>query len=439
MVQEAEAVLSAAEGGKEEIKKTARLKRLWKKRKKTLIFAGAAAVLAIYFLAGGLKGNGTGAMTVTTQAVTRQTVAETVEIKGTIEGSETAEITSALNNKIVAINVKEGDRVEPDQVLAELDGEDLKEAVTMAQDQYDQARYSLQDSLKTAQREYEAAVRSLDQAKRLYETNQALFEAGAISQDEFNKSEDAYFDSQATVDSFPVADGKVTASASQNKTLEIQKHELEIRTQNLEDIYIKSPIAGTVTRVNARLGRNAADTEEKQAMFVVENLDQLQMKVKISEYDISKIQLGQEVTITSEVLCGEPAQGVVSQISPSGEQKDASSREMVIPVKIEITNENGRLMAGVSGNAEILIRQSENALAVPVDALLTDPATGENYVLIVNENSMLEKVVVELGVESDFYAEVLGDALAEGDSVVMNPDFSMQEGLPVTVLGGGVQ
>ena len=47
---------------------------------------------------------------------------------------------------------------------------------------------------------------------------------------------------------------------------------------------------------------------------------------------------------------------------------------MVIPVKIEVTSENGRLMAGVSANAEILIQESQDALAVPVDALLSDPA-----------------------------------------------------------------
>ena len=58
-----------------------------------------------------------------------------------------------------------------------------------------------------------------------------------------------------------------------SKALDILKHDLETKTKNLEDIYIKSPIEGTVTRVNARLGRNAADTENKQAMFVVENLE----------------------------------------------------------------------------------------------------------------------------------------------------------------------
>lgn len=415
------------------------LKKFWKKRKKPVIVVGIVAVIGLTMAMKSLAGGDSGAMMVTTSPASRQTVAETVVIKGTIEGSETAEITSALNNKILAINVKEGDRVTKDQVLAELDGEDLKEALTVAQDQYDQSRYTLGDNLKTAQKDYEAAVRSRDQAQRLYETNKALIEMGAVSRDEFDKSEDAYLSSQAAVESFNVSNGKVVASASQSKALDILKHDLETKTKNLEDIYIKSPIEGTVTRVNARLGRNAADTENKQAMFVVENLDQLQMNVKISEYDINKIQLGQQVKITSQVLGDEPAQGVVSQISPSGEQKDGSSREMVIPVKIEVTSENGRLMAGVSANAEILIQESQDALAVPVDALLSDPATGENYVMTVDENSKLKKVVIELGVESDFYAEVVGGELAEGDQIVMNPDFSMLDGAAVIVAGGGVQ
>ena len=96
-------------------------------------------------------------------------------------------------------------------------------------------------------------------------------------------------------------------------------------------------------------------------------------------------------------------------------------------------------MAGVSANAEILIQESQDALAVPVDALLSDPATGENYVMTVDENSKLKKVVIELGVESDFYAEVVGGELAEGDQIVMNPDFSMLDGAAVIVAGGGVQ
>ncbi len=441
MEQQASGSLSPeAQEKPEKVKVKGRLKKFWKKKRKTAVALILAVFAVLFFAVKSLSGGDAGVLTVMTETAARQNIAETVVIKGTVEGSETAEITSTRNNKIVAINVKEGDRVTKGQVLAELDGEDLNEALTIAQDQYDQARYTLQESLKAAQREYEAAVRSRDQAKRSYETNKALAEAGAISQDELIKSQDAYENSQTALESFEVSKGKVVAGSSQAKALEVQKHELEIRTKDLEDIYIKSPIDGTVTRVNARLGRNAADTEDKQAMFVVENLDQLQMKVKISEYDINRIALGQKVTITSDILGGQPAEGVVSQISPSGEQKDMSSKEMVIPVKIEVVNDNGRLMAGVSGNAEILIRQSEDALGVPVDALLVDPATGETFVFVADEAGLLKKIVLELGVESDFYAEVTGGGLEEGMRIVMNPDFSMQEGMTVAAAAeGGAQ
>lgn len=132
------------------------------------------------------------------------------------------------------------------------------------------------------------------------------------------------------------------------------------------------------------------------------------------------------------MLGNQTAEGVVSQISPTGEQKDGNTKEMVIPVKIEITNDGGKLMAGVTGNAEILIRQSENALAVPVDALQQDPETGDNFVLVLEKGNKLKKVPIEIGVESDFYAEVTGGELKAGDSIVMNPDFSMTEGMTVT-------
>ena len=133
---------SAPEVKEQKKKGNGGLKKFWKKRKKPVIVVGIVAVIGLTMAMKSLAGGDSGAMMVTTSPASRQTVAETVVIKGTIEGSETAEITSALNNKILAINVKEGDRVTKDQVLAELDGEDLKEALTVAQDQYDQSRYT---------------------------------------------------------------------------------------------------------------------------------------------------------------------------------------------------------------------------------------------------------------------------------------------------------
>ena len=69
-----------------------------------------------------------------------------------------------------------------------------------------------------------------------------------------------------------------------------------------------------------------------------------------------------------------------------------------------------------------------------VNSLMEDPATGEGYVLIVNESGMVEKRVIETGLEGDFYVEVSGGDLKEGERVILNAGTLMiSEGMTVVV------
>jgi RND family efflux transporter MFP subunit len=306
-------------------------------------------------------------------------IEETVSIKGAIEGSESADVSSTLNYKITAIYVMEGDQVKKDQVLADLD-------VSEIQDQYNKASLALQES------------------KRAYESAEALYEEGAMSRDEYLRLKAAYDSDSLNMSTFNIAD-----------------------KQN-----IKSPISGTVTRVNVNVGRYASDTERGQAMFVVENLEDLQMKVRISEYDISRIKVGQTVTITAEVLGNDSVTGVVSKISPTGELKDQTSSEKVIPVVIDIDKGDKNLIAGVTAKATILIDKKERATVVSIDAIAQDPETGEDMVFVV-EDGALRKVPVRPGLETSIYVEISGNALKEGDQVVLAPTLDMEDGMTVTV------
>jgi RND family efflux transporter MFP subunit len=200
---------------------------------------------------------------------------------------------------------------------------------------------------------------------------------------------------------------------------------------NINDkINIKSPITGTVTRVNVNIGRYANDTENAEPMFVVEDLQNLKMDVRISEYDISKIQVGQKVTITADVLGDDKVEGVVSRISPTGEQKDQTSKEMVIPVQIDVKKDNSKLIAGVTAKAKIEIQKKSNVLSVPIDSILEDPNTGGASVMVMN-GTALKKVPVELGIEGDFNVEITSGSLKVGDKVVLNPTFDMTDGMEV--------
>ncbi|MCL1808357.1 MAG: efflux RND transporter periplasmic adaptor subunit [Clostridiales bacterium] len=305
---------------------------------------------------------------------------ETVSIRGTIQGSDSADVSSALNYKITAIYVKEGDIVKKDQVLATLDVSDL-------QDQYNKAALALREST------------------RAYESAEALYVEGAMAREEYLRLKAAYDGDKLNMSTFNIADKR----------------------------NVKSPISGTVTRVNVNVGRYASDTEKGQAMFVVENLGDLQMKVRIGEYDISKIKVGQTVTITADVLGKESVTGIVSSISPTGEEKDMTSSEKVIPVVIDIDKSDKNLIAGVTAKATILIDRRENVPAISIDAIIQDPETGENLVFVVDEDEALRKVAVELGLETNIYAEILEGALKEGEQVVLAPSFELEDGMLVTV------
>jgi len=305
-------------------------------------------------------------------------IEETVSIRGTIEGSESAAVSSALNYRITAVNVKEGDRVDNEQVLAVLDVKDV-------QDQYNRAALSLRESQRT------------------YESAETLYNEGAMAREEYLRLKAAYENDRLTLSTFNISDIK----------------------------NIRSPISGTVTRVNVTVGRYASDTERGQPMFVIENLDELQMRVSIGEHDISKINVGQAVTITADVLGGDSVEGVVSRISPTGEES-MSSGEKVIPVVIDIDKGDKNLIAGVTARATILIDRQERATVVSIDAIARDPETGQDMVFVVDEGDLLRKVAVEVGLETNIYAEILGGVLKAGEKVVLAPALDMEDGMAVT-------
>lgn len=359
------------------------------KKKKTLIVIGGIVVLCVIVSFIKPKNDVPQGMPVSAGTVSRGDLAQTISIKSTVEGSDSANVYSAANYRINSVTVKEGDTVKEGQILAKLDADDLT-------DEYNKARISY------------------DEAKRNYENSQALYSEGAISQSDYLAAKATYDTSSLTLSSFNIT----------------------------ENANVTSPISGTVTRVNATVGKlaNGGSGGSNEPLFVIENLDKLQMKVKVSEYDIGKIKVGQSATITAEVLGDASVTGTVSHISPTGEQREAGGTEMVIPVVIDIDKGDTNLIAGVTAKAEILIDEVSDVLTVPIDAVWEDPETEETFLFVISENNTLTKIAVNVGLEGDFDTEVsaadeAGKALlTEGASVVLAPSYELADGMTVTVM-----
>lgn len=358
----------------------------------------------------------------------RKTLEHIISVKSPLEGIEKAEVASPLNYEIIDIKVKEGDIVEKGQVLAVLDSEELEKQIEFEENQIELSKLETENSIRVMQIEYDKAFSNLKELEEAYLQNKELYENGVITEEAFKKVENNLADSKISIESYNAVNGKIVMTQADKKRIEIQEKQLQLKKEDLEKVHIKSPIDGTVTRVNVNIGRYAKDTENGAPMFIVENLEKLQMKVAVSEFDVGKIKLNQEAEIYSDILGKEFAKGIIARISPTAEQKDNNTMERVIPVLIDITEKPENLIAGVIANAKIKTEKRENTFAVPSGAIVQD---GEGYkIYILNDDNTISSIPVEIGLETDLESEIIGN-LTEEMKFVINPDETFEEGMTV--------
>ena len=121
---------------------------------------------------------------------------------------------------------------------------------------------------------------------------------------------------------------------------------LEILENQLEKSTIISPISGKVTSVIAKEGSVGTGR-----LFVIEDIDNLKVKVRIREYDINRIQTGMGVIITSDATGDAAHMGTISRINPSAVEKTANSAEF--EVEVAVTSQNTGLLIGMNTRIEL--------------------------------------------------------------------------------------
>lgn len=430
--KELQALLNQESGKEKPEKEKKLLGRIRSLSRKKKLLAGAAvlaAALAVVSVLGGGKKN-TG-IQVAVQALEKGTVEEILSISGPVSGTDSAEVVSRLHAEIKEILVKEGDKVEAGQVLARLDTKDAQKEVDIAQNSYDLAVANLNEARREAERGYAKAVQDEQAAKLDYDRKAVLFQNGDISQVEMEAAANALNDAKRQTASFRLEKGQATADESYFLQVKNAEFTLDQKKEELEATEVKSPIAGTVVRVNSRVGRFADMVDDDKPLFAIDNLEKLEMKISVSEYSIGKVKVGQEAEISADILDGAVEKGVITAISPTGEEKGGGSAERVIPTTIQIQNGDTRLIAGITARAKIVLNKAEDVWVVPVSAVLERE---DGTFLAVAENGLVKFYPVETGVESDVSMEVKGDGLKEGLTYIVTPDSSLTEGTAVTAV-----
>ena len=418
----------------EEVEKLLNEKPKKKKGKKKWIFLGLLLLFVLFILKNLLfPGKATG-MLVNTESLSKADIQEKLSLSGPVSGTQSQHVTSALHAKVKEILVKEGDKVTEGQLIAKLDTKDVEEALEAAKTQVDLAKANKEDATKNAKAEYAKVQTAYNNALLDFQRKSSLLESGDISQSEYEQAESALKDAKASLGSFKVSGGNVQVSESYDLQIKSAEEGLRKAQSAVDSAEIKAPISGTITRVNVEAGQFADNLLDGKPMFTVENLDQLELSISVSEYSIGKLSLGQKAIITADVLGDEKLEGEVSSISPTGEQKNGNTAERVIPIKIKIDGDKKGLLSGITAKADIVLSEAKNVFVVPLSAVITGEDGSSQMAFV--EDGKIHIVPVKTGVESDVSVEVSPlkeDAVfKEGAHFVSAPDASLTEGLAVS-------
>lgn len=220
--------------------------------------------------------------------------------------------------------------------------------------------------------------------------------------------------------------------------LENAQSNVQNAADKLEDYQITAPISGTVVTKTAKAG-DKVEGGSSGALCTIYDLSYLEMTMNIDELDIGSVAVGQTVEITADAVEGKTYTGTVTRVSVAG---TTSGGITTYPVTVRIDETDG-LLPGMNVDAEIVLDQAEDVLAIPSGAvnrgdtvLITADSPSAANALDQEAPEGYVYVSVETGVSDNSYIEILS-GLQEGDTVAYIPTSSGGEMAMMMPMGGG--
>ncbi|GAB4581122.1 MAG: hypothetical protein Fur0022_38690 [Anaerolineales bacterium] len=294
-------------------------------------------------------------------------------------------------------------------------------------------RANLLAKLSAAQQEYDAAVRTLNGmlANTTSATDLAVAEADVATaqaqllqaQRDYEEVQDGPSEAEIALLKAQLADAQEhyndLSDGPDPDDIAAAEARIAAAQATLDSVFIRAPFNGTISEVLVKPGDLV---NPGSVAFQLDDLSQLLVDVEVSEVDINRIKVGQEAILTFDAILAKEYRGQVAEVALVG---TTSAGVVSFKVTVELLDIDENVRPGMTAGVNIIVSELENVLLVPNRAVRV--LNGERVVYILDNTSPAPvPVVVELGVSSETYSEVIGGELQLGDEVVLNPptDFS---------------
>jgi HlyD family secretion protein len=285
--------------------------------------------------------------TVSTMALSRGDVAETVQATGTLGAVKTVNVGTQVSGVVQALYADFNHIVKKGQVIARLDPsliqtaiEQREASVTRAEADLDRLRVSLAD-----------ADRKLEQAKTMWDKQ-------LIPKDQLDTAELNVKTMQSQIKSSEA--GLVQAKADLNS-----------QKVNLDHTVITAPIDGIVIQRSVDEGQTVQSSMNAPTLYIIaEDLTKMQVLANIDEAEVGRMRQGQAVTFRVDAYPTDTFHGTVSQVRL---QPTTVQNVVTYSTVIDVPNPDLKLKPGMTASVNIEIARRNNVLRAPAAALRFRP------------------------------------------------------------------
>lgn len=390
-------------------------------KRKYLVGIGLAAMLAVPVILKATRGEP--ARKVDVEQLALRDIKSSILASGHLLYEEQVLLSPEVIGKVSTVFVKEGQMVNKGDLLLHLDDQSYRAEVAQQEAAVRQQKIAI-----------EQQQLNLENQKRQYNRKLELHRMKMIS-------DSAIDDARYAVELASIDLRNSRSRLDQVSAILRQSGERLAKTT------IRSPLTGTITALNIKVGETAVASQVSIAgssLMTIANTATMITEVNVDEADIGKIKVGQEVAIHTAAYPDVPIKGEVMTIPLSPKQTGAVggqggaslARNYNIKVKLSDTM-SLTLRPGMTCRAEIFTASSGKAMALPLQAVLSNndeeteltPKRGdkkakievktENYVFVAKDGKA-HKRIVTLGLSDDNQQQILS-GVAMGENVITGP------------------
>jgi membrane fusion protein (multidrug efflux system) len=377
--------------------------------------------------------------TVRVEAARKAPISRTLELTGEVVPVNSVVVAVTVEGPIRFCPWREGHRVGKGEKLIEIDRETYRAEVQAAQAALAVAEAKLADMKAGTRpeeiREAEQQVReweaTLARAKTGFDRAKRLVEPGAISQEDFEKSQTDFDAIHAKLAAATArlerlrAGATRTAIAVQEAVVGEAAAGLELAKARLAECVVTAPFDGTVAAVHVRAGDVAT---AKAPLLEIVDLSSLVVRFAVPESYATSIRPGTPVTVILDAYPGQTHRAVIVRVYPT---LDPTMRTRTVEAEMA---DPLSLVPGMFARLEVELERAADAIVVAQEAILVTP-NGQKQLFVIHDGKAQQRKITT-GIERGRMVQVL-EGVEPGEQVVVAGNEKLKDGISVTLPGAG--